>query len=66
MSAIQELHAALQNQRFATGNDDLLLGRAIMEVLERVEALEAKLAIMGGMTGQAAPEASSDEASQDE
>ena len=52
MTAIEELRAALQNQRFATGNDDLLLGRAIGEVLDRVEALEAKEAILMSMVEQ--------------
>lgn len=52
MNALTELHHAVQNQRFATGNDDLLLGRAIMELVERVEALEAKNAVLMGMAEQ--------------
>jgi hypothetical protein len=43
MTALEELRAAVTNQRFATGNDDALLGRAIVELANQVKQLEDRL-----------------------
>ena len=65
MTALQEVVAAVQNQRFATGNDDALLARAITELLERVEASEAKLKIYEAMAEQEVNEAPGEETSEE-
>ena len=52
MTALEELQAAIDNQRFATGNDDLLLGRAIIELSHKfddlIEALQQAQAEIAG------------------